>query len=196
MSEVRAEPGEDIRADESAPPVSAAPSFDDLANGEPRRLALNSITVDRMGAWIAAGALGLPSLIAVIVLWLTLDENDMPLIAKFGMAAGWLLLALWLIWGATLYPRLYYDRASYTLSPQGIEIRRGVFWRHVLNIPRSRVQHTDVRHGPIARHFGLATLVIHTAGTQNHTVTLGGLERDMAMRIRDFLIRGGDRDGV
>lgn len=171
----------------------SAAAADDFADGQPRQLALNSITVDRMGAWIVAGIIGLPTLAAVITLWYVLE---LPLIANLGMLFGWLLLVGWLLWGATIYPRLAYNHASYTLSPLGIEIRRGVYFRHVHNIPRSRVQHTDVRHGPIARHFGLATLIIHTAGTQNHTVTLGGLQRETAMRIRDYLIRGSERDGV
>ena len=64
-------------------------------------------------------------------------------------AGGWLtasvLLAMWL-WR---WPAISYRRASYRIDEAGIEIRRGVVWRSIVNVPRSRVQHTDVSQGPI-----------------------------------------------
>ena len=54
----------------------------------------------------------------------------------------------------------------------------------------------DVSEGPIERSFGLATLVIHTAGTEQAAVSLGGLARDTAFRVRDWLIGGGEDDAV
>ena len=78
----------------------------------------------------------------------------------------------------------------------GIEIRRGVFWRAVVNIPRSRVQHTDVSQGPLERRFGLGTLVVFTAGTDHAKVSLQGLEYDLALRIRQHLLPSGSNDAV
>ena len=85
---------------------------------------------------------------------------------------------------------------QYKVDPRGIGIRSGVVWRRVVSVPRSRVQHTDVSQGPIQRHLGLATLVVHTAGVVNASVTLGGLDRDIAVGIRDFLIDESLADGV
>ena len=65
-------------------------------------------------------------------------------------------------------------------------------WRQVTSVPRSRVQHIDVAQGPLIRRFELAQLIIHTAGTEHATVELNGLAHDVALRLRDFLIRGGD----
>jgi membrane protein YdbS with pleckstrin-like domain len=75
-----------------------------------------------------------------------------------------------------------------------IEIRRGVYWRAVITVPRSRVQHTDVSQGPLERSFGLGTLVIYTAGTEHAKVSLSGLEHTRALRIREHLLptEGGD----
>ena len=44
------------------------------------------------------------------------------------------------------------------------------------NVPRSRVQHTDVSQGPLERNHGLGTLVVYTAGTDHAKVELGGLD--------------------
>ena len=67
-------------------------------------------------------------------------------------------------------------------------LSRGVVWRAETSIPKARVQHIDVVQGPIHGRFGLAELVIHTAGTQDASVSLGGLPHGRALGIRDFLI--------
>jgi membrane protein YdbS with pleckstrin-like domain len=71
-----------------------------------------------------------------------------------------------------------------------------VVWRRVINVPRSRVQHTDVSQGPIERGSDLGTLVIFTAGTHYARVHLSGLTHATALRIRDHLLPGGSDDAV
>jgi len=85
-----------------------------------------------------------------------------------------------------------YRHASYRLDEQCLEIRRGVFWRTIVTVPRSRVQHTDVSQGPLERRLGLGTLVVYTAGTDHARVSLGGLEHARALRIREQLLPRGD----
>ena len=77
-----------------------------------------------------------------------------------------------------------------------MSIRRGVVWRSEISVPRSRVQHTDVSQGPLQRRFGLATLILHTAGTHHASVSLAGLPHAAALAIRDYLIEGGAGDVV
>ena len=55
-------------------------------------------------------------------------------------------------------------------------------------VPRSRVQHLDVERGPLERQFALATLVVHTAGTQTAALRLSGLDDHDAVALRDALI--------
>jgi hypothetical protein len=105
-------------------------------------------------------------------------------------------MCVFLLWWSYQYPRMFYANARYTLEDKGIEIRRGVWWRQVIDVPRSRVQHTDVTQGPLMRRYGIARLVIHTAGTENASVDLNGLDQPTALRIRDFLIQGGESDGT
>ena len=71
----------------------------------------------------------------------------------------------------------------------------GIFWRSETFVPRTRVQHTDVVQGPLQRLFELATLIVHTAGTQDASVGLGGLSYETALPIRDFLIGGDEEEG-
>lgn len=94
------------------------------------------------------------------------------------------------------WPVIEHPYHSYRVNPLGIEIHDGVWFRSVVNVARSRIQHTDVSQGPIERRFGLATLHIHTAGTEQAEVTLPGLEHATALAIRDYLVAGGADDAV
>lgn len=114
------------------------------------------------------------------------------LLAAVGWLAVTIALALWL-WR---WPVIAYRHASYRLDDDGLEIRRGVVWRSIIHVPRSRVQHTDVSQGPLERSHGLSTLVVHTAGTEHARVALPGLSRDVALSLRDQLLPHDGRDAV
>jgi membrane protein YdbS with pleckstrin-like domain len=86
------------------------------------------------------------------------------------------------------WPEVEFRHIAYRVDDDGIEIRSGVFWRAVSNVPRSRVQHTDVAQGPLERKYGLGKLIIYTAGTQHSRVVLPGLEHQTALSIRDHLL--------
>jgi membrane protein YdbS with pleckstrin-like domain len=75
----------------------------------------------------------------------------------------------------------------FAVDEGGLRIRRGVFWRKVIWIPITRVQHTDVSQGPVQRKLGLGTLTIHTAGTAGASISLAGLEHGIASRLSDHL---------
>ena len=144
--------------------------------------------VDALSWWITAGIALIVGVVGLLITWLT-DDVDAWVMAV--LATGCATLVMLLVLGALQWPALAYRRTRYIVSPLGIEIRRGVIWRSVTNVPRSRVQHTDVTQGPIMRRHNLATLVMYTAGTQHAMVSLPGLSHEIALQLRDFLIRGG-----
>ncbi len=96
------------------------------------------------------------------------------------------------MWLNLRLPRWVYENTWYIVRPQGLEIHRGIVWKSVVNVPRSRVQHIDVVQGPILRRFGLATLTLYTAGTHHAAVALTGISYETAIRIRDFFLHGED----
>jgi hypothetical protein len=110
--------------------------------------------------------------------------------------AVWLVLVVLGLWHALRWPARAYEHTSYRVDDQGIEIRKGVYWRVVINVPRSRVQHIDVSQGPIERRYGLGTLVIYTAGTEHAKVELEGLAHGRALHIREHLLPSGAGDAV
>jgi membrane protein YdbS with pleckstrin-like domain len=100
----------------------------------------------------------------------------------------WAVLTPLLAWWSYRWAEIEYRYTAYHVDDDGIEIRSGVFWRAVSNVPRSRVQHTDVAQGPLDRKHGLGRLIIYTAGTQHSRVELPGLDHHTALTIRDHLL--------
>jgi membrane protein YdbS with pleckstrin-like domain len=97
------------------------------------------------------------------------------------------------VFGAWLGWRRY-RHTLWLLDADGFGLRRGRLWQSDTRVPGSRVQHLDIRRGPLERHFRLATLVIHTAGTRHSEVSVSGLDADDAERLRDHLARQTDDD--
>lgn len=170
---------------ETTPAGSPRAGVECLFDGRPRMLDPRWVTVERLSGWITAGVLIPAGLAGVVVV-----AVGGSMFWKIAALAGWVVLSGVLCWAAHVYPALRYRHARYSVDDEGIEITLGWLWRRVTNVPRSRVQHTDVNQGPIMRKYGIATLVIHTAGTEYAKVELPGLDRDTAMRLRDHLLQG------
>jgi uncharacterized protein len=174
-------------------PTAPLPS-PSVADGVEHPLDPRSISVNRIGGWIFAAIILLPSFVGAVV---GIFASPWPMWARLTMPAIlWPLLAVGLGWLAHQWPVVEHRHSSYRVDDEGIRIRRGVFWRHVIDVPRNRVQHTDVSQGPVERTFGLGTLVIFTAGTEHARVTLGGLDHAVALRVRDHLLATERADAV
>jgi membrane protein YdbS with pleckstrin-like domain len=163
-----------------------------IADGVSRPLDPRWITVQRVRAAIFTVVFTAGSFVGVTVLW----------VASQRLALGLLLIPLWILaigalaWHLQRWPAIAYRHTSYRVDDAGLEIQRGVFWRTTTNVPRSRIQHTDVSQGPLERRHGLGTLVVYTAGTAHSEVTLPGLEFTIAQRIRTHLLPRDHGDAV
>ncbi|MCZ6834886.1 MAG: PH domain-containing protein [Planctomycetota bacterium] len=152
-----------------------------LRDADPRYIKTESI-----GWWIATFFVAISGGIPLFVLaWNGVGPTWLRLL----LVGIWGTLTLLLVYFSIRYPMWEHRRTKYRVTPKGIEIHKGVVWRQVINVPRNRVQHTDVTQGPILRHYGLAVLTIHTAGTTHSTVTQNGITRETALALRDFLIQ-------
>ena len=164
-----------------------------VTDGSRRHLDPKYVTAQRLVAGIVSAIMMLGSLITATIVTLFGDWSPLESLLWFVIA---LLvpgsLAVLMLW----WPAVSFRRIAYSVGDQGIRIERGVIWRTIASIPRSRVQHTDVSQGPIERSYGLGTLVIYTAGTQHAAVSLEGLPHTVAIAIRDHLIAGGEDDAV
>lgn len=135
---------------------------------------------------------GLPLAGASIALGVVFRDHGALLWA--GLVALWLLALV----GAWVHGGVRHRRTRYLLDDDGLRIRRGLCWRKETLVPRSRVQHLDLERGPIERWRGLATLVVHTAGTRMNAVNLPGVDVARGRELRNDLVdrEAGDDDAV
>ncbi|MHC4854092.1 MAG: PH domain-containing protein, partial [Planctomycetota bacterium] len=96
------------------------------------------------------------------------DHAAMTITAA-SMVAGFLLAV------TVISPPLAYARWRFSVNDELLLVRYGIIWIEEKSIPISRLQHVDVLRGPIERLFGLATLVVFTAGTEGAHFRLPGL---------------------
>ena len=171
-------------------PEPAPPS---IADGVERPLDPRWIKLERVSGWIVAGVISLGSAIPTSLI---VTQASIPGWVSALIVLAWTAVAVTLAGSAQRWPPVQYRHTFYKVDEEGIEIRRGVVWRKVINVPRSRVQHTDVSQGPLERRFGLGTLAIYTAGTDHAKVELPGLDHATALKIRDHLLPGESGDAV
>lgn len=100
-----------------------------------------------------------------------------------GLLVSGAVLVLQLI-NVVVYPLIEYRQWAYLITPDRIEIKKGIFFHSTRIIPISRIQHVTVAEGPLARHYKLARIIIHTAGGSQ---AIEGLDRATALTICDRL---------
>ena len=169
----------DVPTPPPLPPAPAATVLADSWQALPAR-----------GAWLYALGTGLGFAIPGAIVLATLSQAvlDWPwfLLALAGALAGLLL-------GGTLGLRRH-RRIGWRLDQDGCATRRGGLWRNETLVPVSRVQHLDLERGPLERQLGLATLVVHTAGTRMAAVKLPLLALEDAQALRALLARQVETD--
>jgi len=164
-----------------------------IADGVVRHLDPRAVALARTQGAIAAASVSLAFLAAPAVVALASGVRSLT---TFWLTLAWLLVTLLLAWWSQHWPDVSHRHQSYKVDRQGIEIRRGVVWRTVVNVPRSRVQHTDVAQGPLERNYGLGRVIVYTAGSAHARVALHGLAYATALRIRDYLLPGEGGDAL
>ena len=143
-----------------------------VTDGEERPLDPRHVAVEREVGYIVTAVVGVLALAFALTLplWTGLDRSDL-----------WWLIALWALlttlfgWFGYYWPVVEHRFASYRFTDDLVQVKRGVYWRSLITVPRSRVQHTDVTQGPLERRHGLGTLVVFTAGLLHARVELPGL---------------------
>lgn len=171
------------------PPLRA----DDCAAGLPPRDLSHWQPLPARGARLAAigGAIGIALLAVAISVGLSLTFNHwhgwlwkVPLaVVGGGLLGGW---AAW----------RRHRRTHWRLDEHALAVRLSHLWYSDTRVPRARVQHLDLRRGPLERTVGLATLVVHTAGSRMDAVSLSGLDLADAEALRELLARPDDHDGL
>ncbi len=133
------------------------------------------LNVLRWRGGILAGAL----LVLAAVVELILHEQDLPngIVLSLAVALG--------LWLTLIAPARKFAHWGFVLGDRELHVAHGWLTRVHTIVPIGRVQHIDLAQGPVERSCGVATLVLHTAGTDHSRVIVPGLARDTAEGVRD-----------
>lgn len=128
--------------------------------------------------------LAVTSVVAVLDNWASYEVGplrwtDLPFGVTSGTALGLAVL------GALILPGRRYRAWGYREDEDELHVRHGLLIRVQTAVPFARVQHIDLAQGPIERGYGLARLILHTAGTRGASILLPGLARAEAEAMRD-----------
>jgi membrane protein YdbS with pleckstrin-like domain len=89
---------------------------------------------------------------------------------------------------STIYINLSDKRKFYALREQDLSYQSGVIFRKTVSQPMLRIQHVELKRGPIDRKIGLAKLQVFSAGGAMHTFEIPGLPLEKAESIRQFIL--------
>jgi membrane protein YdbS with pleckstrin-like domain len=161
-----------------------------LTGGDFRQLDLRVVRLWRVTYLISFGVL-----LAVLLPGLIPIGLNYPWL-WWWLVAGWLVLAAICVWFSFWRPPRVFRSWSWRIDAKVLEIRTGLMFQRTRLLPLPRLQHVDLERGPLERHFGLASLVLHTAGTHSANITIPGLDANEAARLRDHLVEIGGDDAV
>lgn len=99
-----------------------------------------------------------------------------------GICIGLLALAI-------LVPPINYMRWRYGFVDDLLLMRYGILFVEERAVPVRRMQHVDLSRGPIERLFGMATLVVFTAGNEGSAFRVPGLPVSRAQELRDRIVQ-------
>ncbi|MEU3795369.1 PH domain-containing protein [Streptomyces fructofermentans] len=154
-------------------------------------------TTDRAAggpAWIGLppGLLRMRRLLLVV--WMGLLTVATGLLTGLLAGPGWAAFALLplavLLWG---WPMLGRNWRSWRYAERSDDllISKGVLWHEETVVPYGRMQLVEVTSGPVERHFGLASVQLHTAAAATDA-RIPGLDPAEAERLRDRLTELGE----
>jgi len=109
----------------------------------------------------------------------------------YWLLPGWALLAVLCGWFSFWFPVREWRATGWRLDDQVLLTRGGVWFQVIRLLPLNRLQHVDLHRGPLERMCGLASLVLHTAGTHAESITIRGLDADEAALLRNRLVALG-----
>ncbi|MEZ4237190.1 MAG: PH domain-containing protein [Myxococcota bacterium] len=131
--------------------------------------------------------LGIPT-VAMVTIGLVVLVAPVP-----GLVIGAVLLLLQMLFTVWM-PALSFERYGWQLDDHELLVQRGVVFRNVTAIPVGRVQHVDVRQGPLEQWLGLARVHVHTASGVGADGVVPGLDLQTAQELRDRLVAASERD--
>ncbi len=147
----------------------------------PRYLSLNM--------WLHLGTTLLFTLVWLTVYW----QPWWPLSASLSPLVLWggIVLSVYGLWRSA-YCYLAFPRKAYALRQHDLSFRSGLIFQRCVTQPMLRIQHIEIKRGPLERQAGLASLQVFSAGGAMHTFLIPGLLLPQAEAIRQLILQHKD----
>jgi membrane protein YdbS with pleckstrin-like domain len=91
--------------------------------------------------------------------------------------------------------RMGFKKKKYALREKDIIYTKGLIWSVRTAIPFNRIQHAEIKQGPLERKFNLSSLKVFTAGGQSSDLMIPGLPSEKAQQLKDFVLGKTAEDG-
>lgn len=101
------------------------------------------------------------------------------------MGGAWLLTGI--IW-YLLQERSFHTKA-YAVREKDVIYRSGWIIQHTRTTPFNRILHSSVTAGPLERKYGIATLVLYTAGPGDTDLRIRGLQEPAAHALKEWITK-------
>ena len=132
--------------------------------------------------------------LVLLIIWFVSEYTLLSAItADYQPLASWVMLGLIAL--SVLYNvyGIFADqRVAYALREHDVGFRWGLLFRHTVIQPLTRIQHIELKRGPLERSAGLATLQVFSAGSGTYTFAIPGLPIERAQGLRQFILRHQD----
>ncbi len=112
---------------------------------------------------------------------------DLPEPASPFVNAGYAFIIFITLWDL-IYHFFADPLKKYALREHDLNFQSGLIFRSTVSQPILRIQHIEIKRGPIERKAGLATLQVFSAGGSSHTFNIPGLENEKAVTLRQFIL--------
>jgi uncharacterized protein len=80
----------------------------------------------------------------------------------------------------------------YALRELDLHFSSGLIFKKLVSQPISRIQHVELKRGPLERYKNLATLQVFSAGGTQYTFEIPGLSIEKANHIHQFILQNKD----
>lgn len=77
---------------------------------------------------------------------------------------------------------------AFAIRERDVMYQRGWITRSIKICPFNRIQNCTVQTGPLERQYGLASLIVYTAGSESADLRIPGLLQEEAEKFRHFIM--------
>jgi len=119
----------------------------------------------------------------LVGVYFSADQGDGPqayLIVTGSIVLLWVLNLIWV--------NKAFEKKKYSLRQKDLVYCKGLLWSKRTTIPFNRIQHAEVKQGPIERIFKLHNLKVFTAGGSTSDLSIPGLTEENANKLKAFIL--------